>query len=257
MPALHLLRARVDEIALRVFAERTGTRDDDLCYALHLAMRRRWGAAAPQPFRWPAPGSPGVLLGYSADPAPLLAPPPAAEPPDWTADWQAEDAEADLLRAIFPDGAQARPMPSDWAAGRRFAFNLRLRPVTRYGGAARAERRAGHGQGERDAFLVAVERRADGAPRLDREEVYRDWLAARIAPWGTLDGARLEGGRRIRTVRSSHGKPGARRIEGPEALFDGVLRIDEPEGFAHALTRGIGRHVAFGFGMLLLRPAGR
>ena len=101
MPALHLLRARVDEIALRVFAQRTGTQDDDLCYALHLAMRRRWGAAAPQPFRWPAPGSPGVLLGYSADPAPLLAPPPAAEPPDWTADWQAEDAEADLLRAFW------------------------------------------------------------------------------------------------------------------------------------------------------------
>jgi CRISPR system Cascade subunit CasE len=38
-------------------------------------------------------------------------------------------------------------------------------------------------------------------------------------------------------------------------VFDGALEVTEPGTFASSLTRGIGRHRAFGFGMLLLRPA--
>jgi CRISPR system Cascade subunit CasE len=36
-----------------------------------------------------------------------------------------------------------------------------------------------------------------------------------------------------------------------------MLEVTEPETFAVGLARGIGRHRAFGFGMLLLRPVGQ
>jgi CRISPR system Cascade subunit CasE len=38
-------------------------------------------------------------------------------------------------------------------------------------------------------------------------------------------------------------------------VFNGVLEVTEPGTFASSLARGIGRHRAFGFGMLLLRQA--
>jgi CRISPR system Cascade subunit CasE len=43
-------------------------------------------------------------------------------------------------------------------------------------------------------------------------------------------------------------------IERPQALFAAEAVIREPARFADYLTRGIGRHRAFGFGMVLLAP---
>jgi CRISPR system Cascade subunit CasE len=37
----------------------------------------------------------------------------------------------------------------------------------------------------------------------------------------------------------------------------GALEVRNSEAFANLLARGVGRHVAFGFGMLLMRPLGR
>ena len=37
----------------------------------------------------------------------------------------------------------------------------------------------------------------------------------------------------------------------------GNLIVSDPAAFAQLLTRGIGRHRAYGFGMLLLRPPGK
>jgi len=36
-------------------------------------------------------------------------------------------------------------------------------------------------------------------------------------------------------------------------LIGGTLSVRDPEAFAAALAAGVGRHKAFGFGMLLLR----
>ena len=52
------------------------------------------------------------------------------------------------------------------------------------------------------------------------------------------------------TKRKSH------RIEKPSATFKGVLEVTEPARFAGLMQRGIGRHRAFGFGMILLRNEG-
>jgi CRISPR system Cascade subunit CasE len=45
--------------------------------------------------------------------------------------------------------------------------------------------------------------------------------------------------------------------EGPDAVLRGRLQIEDGNGFARLVARGIGRHRAFGFGMLLLMPPGR
>ena len=48
-----------------------------------------------------------------------------------------------------------------------------------------------------------------------------------------------------------------RHTEGPDAVIRGVLTITDSESFADLLAKGIGRHRAYGYGMLLLRPTGR
>jgi CRISPR system Cascade subunit CasE len=270
--ALFLVRTVVDRARLAAFAARTDTLDDDLSYALHLGLRRGFGAAAPQPFRLMADPSGGrdVLFGYASDPEALHASGPSRGVsadetlPDPHGDWQVEEALAALFAAPF----EAKAMPAGWRQGARYRFNLRIRPVVRYGARALAARKAENkkGETERDAFLVALERRdAAGGDRAadprDRETVYRDWLAERLAPAAALDTMCLTSHRRIRTVRASKlkrdGTRPRRRFEGPETVVDGLLTVADPAAFAALLARGVGRHTAFGFGMLLLKPAGR
>jgi CRISPR system Cascade subunit CasE len=43
----------------------------------------------------------------------------------------------------------------------------------------------------------------------------------------------------------------------PDAVFTGTLVVARPAEFMGLLARGIGRHRAFGYGMLLLRPPRR
>ena len=136
-------------------------------------------------------------------------------------------------------------------------FEVRLRPTVRAA------------KGERDAFLHAVEQ-AQGA-RLQREAVYVQWLREHLAPregaareaWqgavDLLNDVHLVGYQRQQVVRRTQAAGGeARRgrvSDGPDALLKGHLRVVDPVSFAHLLARGIGRHRAFGFGMLLLSRA--
>lgn len=256
-----LVRTTLDPAALRLFAETAHMADDDLNYALHTALRRRFGAAAPQPFRWPVPNAdPGVLLGYVSDPAPLLG--GTETLPDWSTDWSSPAA----LERIFCRPFDARPMPSAFAPQTRLAFNVRLRPVRRYGKRLRALRKT-EGQreaGERDAFLAAIAARdAQGETHdttpIDREQTYAAWLAEKLSPAAEIETLRMVAFHRQRTLRKNGANARARltRIEAPDAEFDGVLRVREPDAFMQRLAHGVGRHRAFGFGMLLLRPAGR
>jgi CRISPR system Cascade subunit CasE len=247
--SLHLVRLSIDLRALAAFAVAHGASDDDSGYAVHLALRRRFGEAGPQPFRLLADGPAApVLLGYVADAAAL-------------AEAGALPATDASLDPVFPDAAQARPMPETWREGARFGFEVRARPVVRFGKTRRAAR-AGQTDawqrraGEVDAFVHACERAGEGVP-VDREQVYLDWLAGRLAPAADIEGAELRLLRRVRTRRSRHGRPGLSRVEGPDAVIAGTLSVRDGQAFAALLARGVGRHVAFGFGMLLLSPPKR
>lgn len=284
---LHLVRAPIDATALAAFAAAAGAVDDDGGYAVHLALRRRFGAAGPQPFRLMQDDrGQALLLGYVADPEPLGE---TAEPalPDPTGSWGADAA------SVFPEPFEARAMPEAWRPGARYAFEVLVRPVRRRGNRVRAAL-AQEGQrevgAERDAFLAAVLPLARDEPHdRTRARVYAEWLAERMVVPNDLghgpgvaaaeiewregetlrpgdgvpmarpgDPSLLVGFRRTRVARSDHGASARlRRVEGPEALMRGTLRVADPHAFAQLLARGVGRHAAFGYGMLLLRPAGR
>lgn len=255
--SLYLVRTRIDTVALAAYGARLNILDDDLGYALHHALRRRFGAAAPQPFRLMAPdtcGSEALFLGYCTDPAALEQPVSLPNPEgDWT--------ESDLTgpAAVFPDPFEARPIPTDWREGLPLRFEVLVRPVRRHGPKLRAARLATGMTAtgtEHDAFQSAVELLERGNHDRTRESVYLEWLTERLGDAADLDGATLASFRRTRVFRGVPGKGGRTRrgIEGPEALIQGRMIVRDPAAFAPMLSRGVGRHGAFGYGMLLLRP---
>ena len=88
-----------------------------------------------------------------------------------------------------------------------------------------------------------------------REQVYAEWLSAKMTRSGgaslDVEATKLVSFQRTQSVRKLH----TRHSEGPDAVMRGTLTVADPAAFAALLARGIGRHRAYGYGMLLLRPA--
>ena len=140
----------------------------------------------------------------------------------------------------------SKPMPTSWQKGLRLGFEVLVRPVVR---CARGSENSGR---EIDAFQAVAERQPKGRMKRDREEVYSDWLSDRLAQRGVcLEEARLVSFQRVRVVR----KVRSHASEGPDAVMRGSITVTEPSKFADLVARGIGRHRAYGYGMILLRPA--
>jgi CRISPR system Cascade subunit CasE len=159
-------------------------------------------------------------------------------------------ARTDLMRHC-----ETRRMP-DFEAGQRLGFRTRVCPVTRTrkpGDWAAVVDRQGRGKHrELDAFVHAALAVAPGT-QLAREDVYGRWLQRQVHRTGacalgdvTLAEFRLE------TMR----RRGNDRLVRPNVVLQGTLTISDAGAFRRLLARGVGRHRAFGFGMLLLRPIG-
>lgn len=246
--SLHMVRIAVQRRWLAAWAHDAGIPSDDEGYLLHAAMRAAFGAAAPQPWvaRAGDRGREPIVLGYgAADEAALGA---ALELP----------ADPLLAKVFDPATIHSKPMPAAWQPGRRLAFEIRLCPIVRQARGPESRPR------ELDLFLWHCLR----TPRepFDRESLYLSWLAKRL----DVSGAELQDGRLTRLeqvplVRRRHGRAGAEPAEGPakrlrsarrpDATVEGTLRVADPARFVHLIVHGVGRHRAFGFGMLLLRPA--
>lgn len=194
-----------------------------------------------QPFRL-MPGRRSSLYGYSTvEPENLRETAQTIAPPE--------------ALALLPLARlEAKSMPQTWRAGQMLGFDLRARPVGRLHADVPADSDP-RGQGFRkgaeiDAYVAAQLR---GTSPATRDHIYLDWLAARLAPAADLirEGTLLHRFQRSRTFRRN-------LSEGPDAVFHGTLRVTDPAAFALLLSRGVGRHCAYGFGMLLLRaPQGR
>ncbi len=217
--------------------------------ALHHLVAEVWGPGIFPCFRLLVPPRRrvGNLYAYSAMDANSLHP---------AAHAQALPEHLEVLRL---EGLRSKLVPANWQEGQRLGFDLRVRPVRRL-------RRDLHGPTETlragsevDTFLVeALRHHPDALDGMNiegrtRQEVYLDWLAERLAPAAELDrpASRLASFRRLRVAREK------RESEGPDAVVHGVLAVADPTAFSALLTRGVGRHRAYGFGMLLLRPPGR
>lgn len=253
---LYMLRAAPDRPALAAWAatQKLLGRDGELGYALHAALTAAFGELAPRPFRLyerrprhrgePVTDDP-VLYAYSRRPAaPLL-------------EHARAFADPVLWDPLGLDQLKGKPMPTAYRAGASFGFEVRVRPVRR--------RERPNGTNERDVFLIACDL-VDAAKPVDRAEMYSAWLEEQFAKIGArLVSVPSEAGRRsccrLDAFRRAHvaRRDASRRlrwVEGPDAVMSGVLEVVDSEVFASGLARGIGRHRAFGFGMLLLRPAG-
>lgn len=244
---LHLLSFRPDFPRLTALAarEKLLPPGGDAGYLLHAVFAASFGPLAPASFRLLAPGEPGGgpsgrLLAYAH--APL-------------ADLRAHaDAFADpaFLAPLALDHAADKPMPTVFAPGTRLGFAVRVRPVQRTGAP-----RDGGGRGrERDVFLAARAATDTAADPPNRAALYEDWLRRRCVPAARIERVMIDSLRRTRLMVRDRSGPQtrSRSVEGPDALFSGVLTVTDSDAFAALLARGVGRARAFGFGMLLLRP---
>ena len=165
----------------------------------------------------------------------------------------------DHLGILSLDGLAGKPMPHVWRVGQRLGFDLHTRPVRRL----RHDLETSSGKirkgQEIDAFLLEALRRYPDVPdgmvqgNRIRQAVYLDWLSERLGSAAQLDlsASRLARFRRVRVARGDRGP------EGPDATIHGSLTVNDPVSFAALLARGVGRHRAYGYGMLLLRPPNR
>lgn len=223
--------------------------DFDEGRALHHLLDEALGPGTLRPFRLLVPPrrATGYLYAYSRCNAEDLA------------GRACHYALPDHLAVLRTDAMQSKTMPGKWRAGQRVGFDLRSRPVRRLTRELETTMGRTYKEGaELDAFvfeaLTEFGADRDGMKKAGRtrEAVYLDWLSERLAPYAILDRtcSRLAGFRRGRAARNAG-------VEGPDATIQGTVKIFDPTGFDDLLVRGVGRHRAYGYGMMLLRPPGR
>ncbi|MCY4148114.1 MAG: type I-E CRISPR-associated protein Cas6/Cse3/CasE [Gammaproteobacteria bacterium] len=159
-------------------------------------------------------------------------------------------ATPDLLDIIDLDRIRSVPRSaSSWVYGQRLGFDLRVRPVVRLAKTIEHKGKNFRQGAEVDAWLPHVF--AGGTT--DRESLYLDWLDARFGGAVKLErqASKMAQFRRSKIVRSR------RMTEGPEVVIHGTLSVCDSQSFFGKLKQGIGRHKAYGYGMILLRPPQR
>ena len=258
----HMVHVPLDLTAFNRWADtrgliRRGTFDAG--FALHVLLSGMFGPRALQPFRLFAPERRrlGSLYAYSqVDADSLRGTAGTVAPPE-------------CLAALDPAKLRSKAMPEALEPGQRLGFDIRVRPVRRL---RRSIQDPQSGEvvsrgAEWDVFRIAAIQgcpdgwtaESGGTPheprsvRGQRSEFYCEWFAERLGDAATLEpgNCRLASFERSRIVRG--GGPGP---EGPDATLHGTLTVGVPDSFRRLLRNGIGRHKAYGYGMLLLRPPG-
>lgn len=239
-PALRMIQLAVDAARLYAWARLSGMTLGDQGYLIHSALRQAFGEAAPQPFTVLEPGRRAggtqllTVLGYGrADKHEL-------------ARRASELAQPLLAEALPMDYLAHKDMPTDWPLGSRFDFRVSCCPIVRTSAGS-----------EKDIYLAA---REAGEEHDDsgREAAYAAWLSRELGRGGGADllSASMRAFRLVRPMRrKGRGAPPRTIGTRPETVLEGTLMVKDGAGFAALLERGVGRHRAFGYGMLLLSPA--
>ena len=234
---LYLASLPVERAKLAAFAARRGTipPSGDLGYALHQALNEAFGEGAPKPFHFTNDFD-QPLLAYTQHEASTL---------QELAFRQRQDVQTWTLasEALGFASLQVRPLLENWAQGTCYRFSVRTRPVCRL--ARHQERGLPR---ECDVFLRAVTSKKDDDEWIDKQDVYSTWFREQIPETA----AALQNLRISRLSRTQVYRKGSPSLAGPDVTFSGVLQVGDPAVFRDCLRRGVGRHRAFGFGMILL-----
>lgn len=226
---------------------------DDDGYLMHAHLAACFGDLAPKPFSIRRKSESLEVLGYGSA---------GAEELKQTA---ADFAEPDPNESWT--SLKSKTMRTEWDAGRRLGFEVRVCPVVRLSSDREIPLRARKEDETTGLHLfrkgseVDVFQRDLGEEGLDagvtRARSYGRWLQEAFADAATLEGFDLIHFQLSKLYRRTQGsKRKGRTMKRPDATFRGNLAVGDPEVFAELLERGVGRHRAFGFGMLLLRPPG-
>ena len=142
------------------------THEDDLGYALHVALRATFADLAPRPFALVTKRVKSAeLLGYTTHDA------------DTLRDHALTFADPEITGAIGLPSLAGKPMPDRFITGRRLGFTVRARPTIRTDRDGDRTRVA-----ERDAYREALPDAPDDGPT--RGEVYQTWLTTRVEAGG-------------------------------------------------------------------------
>jgi CRISPR system Cascade subunit CasE len=241
---LFLLQLRLSVRDLFVFGKQRGFLQQatlDLGYLVHCWLKESFGDDAPKPFSIVREqGAYADVLAYSHR--------------------NKADLYAHAQRFSSPEVFQlcewekffSKELPLQWPAQLKVGFQLRACPVARFSSATDRHKEGA----EADVFLA----RCWESPGVDlsREKIYTEWLAAQLERQGgaTLIRAELQSFQRSRLFRRTQGtERQAHLTERPDVTFSGVLAVKDSNLFSALLARGVGRHRAFGFGLLVLRSA--
>ena len=255
MTAIHLVRVTITLTGLARWAAERGWGGGrrglvfDEGRVLHHLVDEVFGPGALRPFRLLVPPrhTHGNLYAYSTLDATALR------------ETEQIQAKPEHLNVLPLHQLESKPMPEDWRCGQRLGFDVRVRPTRRLrnplptpGGRLR--------QGtEMDAFWYEALRNhpeaCDGMKHAGRTRtaVYLDWLAQRLSSAATLD----RGASRLARFQRHLAVRGDKSVEGPDAVIHGTLTITDGPAFASLLAHGVGRHRAYGYGMLLLNAPQR
>lgn len=233
-PKIHMIRAHVDIARLdhwidgrQIFQRKPR----DLGFAMHMLLTEMFGESAPRPYliKNRRGATYLALYGYS---------PSTAEQLTRNIDEFAAPNQIGVIRAI-----ESKPMPAMFERGRTLGYEIRARPTER------------RNLVEIDTVILQTERALErGETPPTQQQAYASWLALRLKD----NGAKMLDAKILRAnltwaVRNAHSKAKL----GPSAVMSGHLKIADPDKFAQALAHGIGRHKAYGYGMLMIHPPQR
>ena len=220
----------------------------DTNYMVHCALGKLFQEHAPKPFSVEGDMTDATrfirVLGYSQMPKSGLQ------------EMARAFAEPMAYEICDFDRFAAKPMPEVFPTGVRLAFELRACPVVRKSSAGSNGKYSWSKGQEVDAFLSRVWEVGDKEVTLDREKVYQKWLGQQFNRRGGVEPITIEMTRFSleKMIRRSHGKNRKPRpITRPDVTFCGRLEVTDGASFMELLKNGIGRHRAFGFGMLKVR----
>jgi CRISPR system Cascade subunit CasE len=245
---LHLLRFDPDmaRVAGWLAAEGLTPRDnEDDGYGWHALLTAAFGRDdAPKPFRvFARRGRPAHLLAYAQADAPTL----KARAIDF--------ADPLVIDALGVQSIASKQMP-DFSAGRRLGFSARLRPTVR------TDRDGNRARSREIDVFVAAKLVATSGQTLDKINIYAEWARNQVdGAAAEVESLRVDGIESSDLVRRgrnpANGSRPFARVPGHTVTVVGTIRVADAASFAALLARGLGRHRAFGYGMVLLSPAER